>query len=423
MVLEGATSADSSFSDTLPSSDIDTYDATNTTASYGSSNSGLVPVQGTAQHVLHVNFDNLPRRWSLIGQKPHPKVLYDGIRDSCRFATTVLNRPVTQEEADAMAYHFAKSLRIGSYGTPIGVVLGTAMAWRTQKDMRFPGWAPFKEGSRFSKDAFGPLRGQMARVAWQFSRVSAYWLVGGTLGQIFFGSYALSVGLAGRAMDPRLKEFTEALKLRMKNGVGRENTGQVGNQEAGPKGSETYDMARQRRDAQARSRGSRQPRAQAADDASPTGGAFSEDYMEAAGASGFMSEDEVRRAADARAESPRNQSSAAVEQSTVASRQPTRGAQEAPAKSGSAWERLRKGAMTGEPKRSSSSTQSSGSAGSRPSAQEGDGTVLGDSFGFSSNDEDRQLAKSEAQRDFDARVEREREGRNFDEKGGGRGRW
>jgi len=51
-----------------------------------------------------------------------------------------------------------------------------------------------------------------------------------------------------------------------------------------------------------------------------------------------------------------------------------------------------------------------------------------DSFTFDEREEDRQLAKAEAQRDFDARIERERQGRDFAEGsrgggGGGGGRW
>ncbi|KAK4544347.1 hypothetical protein LTR36_004238 [Oleoguttula mirabilis] len=423
MVLEGATSADSSFSDTLPSSDRDPYANDNPPSTDAHDPQAALVTTQPGAYQRTVNLEGLPRRWSLIGEKPHPQALVKGIEDSCRFATTVLNREVTQDEADAFAFHFAKSMRVASYGTPIGNVLGAAMAYRTRKDMRFPGWSPFKEGSRFSKDSFGPFKGQLARNAWQSARISAYLIVGSTFGQIFFGSYALSVGMAGRAMDPRLTEFTQALKARMQNGVGRESTGKVGNQEAGPKGTESYDMARQRRDVQGKSRDRRQPQKHTGDDASPTGGAFSDDYMETAGASGFMSEEEVRREADTRQESPRNQGSAAFEQSAIASRQHTADAQVAPAKSGSSWDRLRKGAMTGEQNRSFKGSQPSESAGSRAPAQGGDNSSLGDSFSFSSNDEDRQLAKSEAQRDFDARIEREREGRNFDEKGGGKGKW
>jgi hypothetical protein len=45
-----------------------------------------------------------------------------------------------------------------------------------------------------------------------------------------------------------------------------------------------------------------------------------------------------------------------------------------------------------------------------------------DSFSFSQGEEDKQLAKTEAQKEFDARLERERSGKDFDE-GSGRKRW
>ncbi|KAK5136596.1 hypothetical protein LTR08_002610 [Meristemomyces frigidus] len=429
MVLEGATSSDSSFSDTLPTSDIDPY--ASGTPPYSNQRDAQLVLVTPQPNGIYINLNTLPRRWSIIGEKPHPKALVESLKDSNRFAATVLQRPVTQQEADAFAFHFAKSFRIASYGTPIGVLGGTAWAYRSNKDMRFPGWTPFKEGSRFSKDVFGPLKGNMARTAWQLSRVSAWQLVWAITAQIFFGSYAISVGLAGRAMDPRLKEFTEALKARVQNGVGKKNTGIVGNQEAGPKGLETYDMARQRRDAQGIGRSGLKWPKESSDDASPTGGAFSDDHGETMDSTGFLSEEDVRHAADARSESPRNQNSSAFEQSAVASRQSTgdnaspRVGREASAsrQSGSTWDRLRTDAMSGEQKRSVRGTQPSQSTGSRASAQGGANAPLGDSFSFSSSDEERQLAKSEAQRDFDARIEREREGRSFDEKSGGRDKW
>jgi hypothetical protein len=41
----------------------------------------------------------------------------------------------------------------------------------------------------------------------------------------------------------------------------------------------------------------------------------------------------------------------------------------------------------------------------------------GDSFAFSTTEEDRQLARAEAQKKFDARVERERQGKDFNDSG------
>ena len=417
MVLENATASDPSYSDNLPSSDIDPYASGNPPYT-DTKDPSLVRVSPQSSNV-YINLNELPRRWSLIGTKPHPQILVDGVQDQVRFATNILQRPVTQDEANAFAFHFAKSLRIASYGTPVGVVFGTAMAYRTQKDWKFPGWSPFKEGSRFSKDVFGPLKGQMARTAWQLTRVSAYWLVGATVAQIFFGSYALSVSLAGRAMDPRLKDFTKALQQRQQSGLGREATGQVGNESAGPKGMETYDMARQRRDAQERFR-RRPASAGQADDASPTGSMFSDEYMDAPGSSSFLSEEEVRQQAEARLRPSREpsqqssyeQSASASRQSTADESSPRADRQESPRQSGSAWDRLRQTAMSGEQSRTFRGSQPSESAGSRAPARGGDNVSTGDSFSFSSSDQDRQLGKSQAQKDFDAMLEREREGRD-----------
>ncbi|KAF8474594.1 hypothetical protein BDZ91DRAFT_711321 [Kalaharituber pfeilii] len=74
----------------------------------------------------------------------------------------------------------------------------------------------------------------------------------------------------------------------------------------------------------------------------------------------------------------------------------------------SAWERLRRQRQA-EHQRGQAPSQS----GFRPGASRLDEAARmpkSDSFAFSETDEERQLAKSEAQRDFDARVERERRG-------------
>lgn len=73
---------------------------------------------------------------------------------------------------------------------------------------------------------------------------------------------------------------------------------------------------------------------------------------------------------------------------------------------GSAWERLRQQAANG-------GTGAGSGAQRRSRGQEEQG---GDAFSFSSSEEDKQTAKYEAQKDFDARIEQERSGKNFDSK-------
>ncbi|TKA33774.1 hypothetical protein B0A50_00610 [Salinomyces thailandicus] len=438
MVLQGATTSDDSFSEELPSSDIDQYAGSNATYIEGkpSSFARVTPKQQPTQ--VYVNLAELPRLWSLIGQRDHPKFMVDGISDQVRFAQGIVQRPIRQDEANALAFHFAKSLRIASYGAPMGALAASAMVYRTRAEMRFPGWAPFKEGSRFSKDVFGPLRGLMARSAWQSTRIMAYLIVGTTIGQIFMGSYALSVSLAGRATDPRLKDFSEALKKRQQSGLNREATGQVGNQEAGPKGMETYDMARQRRDAQGMwGRGGEQTKDQA-DDMSPTGGTFGDEYMDTAGSSGFLSEEEVRQQADSRLGSEGGQAqSQRYEQSSRASRERTvdesspRADRQASQKPGRGrWDELRSKGMdpgphpgASQPGRTFQGASSPESSRARTVGGGADQVSRGDDYTFSSRDEDRQLAKTQAQGDFDALLERERGGVSQVEGDNRRGRW
>ncbi|TKA66573.1 hypothetical protein B0A55_08271 [Friedmanniomyces simplex] len=429
MVLEGATTADSFISsDTTPSSDFDPYESTSGEPASPTGNIHVLNIQQRTPNgdplaaPILINLDDLPRPWSIIGQASHPQFLYNSVRAQCNYAANALQRPVTPDEANALAFHFAKSIRMASYGAPAGIAVAMGLVYRGNSTYRFPFWTPIKEGGRFSKDVFGPFRGFQARVLWQAARLGAYGLVGTVLGQIFFGSYALSVSLTGRAMDSRLKDFNQAMKQKAKSGLGREAGKRVEDESAGPKGMETYDMARQRRSAQEVVRRGRQQSAAATDDASPTGGAFSDDFTGAAEV-GFMDEQQLRQKVDAQMASSRDRSSASVSAPTSnnsTSQAPRASSGSLPQLSGSSWDRLRQGAMSGQSGDTSKGTAPSGSAGSRAPGQASSNDSLGDSFSFSSSDADRELAKSEAQSEFDARLERERAGKDFSQGGGGR---
>jgi hypothetical protein len=437
MVLEDATRPDDpseSFpSDTPPSNDADTYgDSNNPSYTPTRQPSYASVAKDASQSKIFVNVAALPKPF-LSGDRPHPPFLIESIQDSCRFAQQVLKRPCTQDEADAFAYHAAKTYRVASFGSPIGIALGSLQHFRGRKTFRFPGYSPFKEGSYFSKDRLGPLRGFAARAGWQTLRLGSYWMLGSVVGAMFFGSYAVSLSLAGRALDPRLKDFTDALKQLQKDGV---STQALRRQQDvnGTTQEETFEQRRQRLGVQATNResiqnrgGQAQAKAQSStqswdDDASPTGGAFSSDYADTSSDTGIlddaqMIQQQTRQQADAQSTSAENRASTfdlnkAAPQRPSAGRQAANqgeGAADAP-QSGSTWERLRQQAAT-----------RSGPGAGTPRAARGQQSEE-DSFSFSQGDEDRQLAKSEAQKDFDARLERERSGKDFDEGRGGK-RW
>jgi hypothetical protein len=107
-----------------------------------------------------------------------------------------------------------------------------------------------------------------------------------------------------------------------------------------------------------------------------------------------------------------NTSFSAPEQSTNAS-------------GGSAWDRIRNQAGQSESAWDRVRRQSGPSE--QPSTpkvwQSRSNVPLTDSFTFDEREEDRQLAKAEAQKEFDARVERERQGKDFNDSRGSSGRW
>jgi hypothetical protein len=96
---------------------------------------------------------------------------------------------------------------------------------------------------------------------------------------------------------------------------------------------------------------------------------------------------------------------------------PTSGAQESSYPQESAWERIRRESAAGQQQ---SSTVPRYPVDKRQVGRQG--VPPGDSFTFPATDEERQLAKQEAQKDFDARVEQERHGNDFEESSRGK-RW
>lgn len=428
MVLEEAARPTESFgSDAPPSNDVDPYADRNPPFTSTREPNYASVARDASQSKIFVNVATLPKPFSLFGSRPHPPVLVDSIQDSCRFAQQVLGRPCTQEEANAFAYHAAKTYRVASFGSPLGMAAASVQFFRTRETFRFPGWSPLSEKSSFSKDRLGPLRGPAARIGWHTMRLASYWLLGSVVGAVFFGSYAVSLSLAGRATDPRLKEFSDKLRQMQKDGVSTQAIRRQQDADSTTQ-EETFEQRRQRRAVQDRSRESAQSRGPAQtskqtsdwDDASPTGGAFSNDYGDSSSDTGILNDSQMiqrqtQQQADAYSSSAENRSST-VSSSNAAPQRPSanrqaanQGEGAASAPSGNSWERLRQQAASGTPTISGTPRRS------REQSED-------DSFSFSQGEEDKQLAKSEAQRDFDARLERERTGRDFDE-GNGRKRW
>ncbi|KAF2208886.1 hypothetical protein CERZMDRAFT_114235 [Cercospora zeae-maydis SCOH1-5] len=426
MVLDEATAGPEAFtSDSAPSSDADPYNGDRNPTELETRDPSYVSInQGTAA-AIHVRLDSLPkpwhRLWGPLVPRNHAPSLPSNILQTLEQAQQMLGRPVQQPEADALALHSSKVLSVASMGSPFGFLVGTALALRGMSTFRFPGYTP---GERFNPDKLWILKGRPARYIWHGLRFQAYWIVGELLGLIFFGSYALTIGTVGRAADPRLKEWNQALQRHVASKTQAEN--QTADQTPGPREGETMEMARQRQRAQEAWRNSRARQGESsaakgegtADNMSPTGGSFGSEYIDLGSAAvsdtAMMSDDQARRQSEGlqrQQEASYSRSHQPQQSQAPASSQPepVRDAfssqeESKPVPSGSAWERLRQQAVAGK-----SSPSPSTSPPSNPAKSSGR-----EDFTFSSRDEDNQLAKAEAQREFDAQIERERSGKDFD---------
>lgn len=448
MVLQGSTS-DDSFGPDRPVSDIDPY-ASSSSSSSSMPGSGNTNSSNDKTPSYRIDTNKLPKPFFLFNLgADNDKAMYRTIAENCAHAQQMLQRPLKQDEVDAIGFHFAKSLRIVSYGMPAGALIGGVYAYRGMSEMTFPFWKP-GEGSRFNPDKFGIMSGTRARMMWHGVRFNLYGMIGAIMGTLFFSTYATTVNAVGTGTDPRLHEYIEAVKRRSQEARGQQQNVQRPVGQRNPVQSQEGMMDKQAMGAARRvgaetsySRQDVQRRVQDYDDASPTGGAWSQEFHEEGGSptdSGLLNdqqtdirnkkqqvESETNYAAERHAGHTHNHNHRPSQSDSFnfddASPTAARAAtspftDNATQAGGSSWDRIRQTATKHAPNQSARA-----SAWPSPAVQDQgmkrEGATLGDSFAFSESDEERQLAKYEAQKDFDARVEKERQGGDFTQPGSG----
>lgn len=400
MVLEEATSGnDAGFSDSGASSDYNFE-------------TGDTPQGTEVTEQWRINLGALPKPLGLFGPTTwDTPSRIDLLKKSMAESRAILGRPFTQDEIDALSFKFAKSVTIASYAYPTGIIAGALWTYNGRQSFKFPFYNP---GGKewFDPNKFSVFRGSQARAAWHGLRFTAYTGFAAFLAMFFWGSVASTTDIAGTVTDPRLKDFREALKAKMK-----ERQGDVAQRP--PAQRSPVDSAPGRMDSQAVKAGSVWERAReqkasrstttSDDDMSPTGGAFMDDMASDDSDGGLLSDSQMqmnerREQYESRAaERTSNAAAQSTErQQRAPQRQSDQGRRDSGTATGGVWERLRKEA------------EARGQGGGVQKEQR-QGSTVGDSFSFSQREEDRQLAQSEAQKEFDARVERERQGGSFDE--------
>ena len=377
---------------------------------------------------LHIDRSQLPKPFPIVGPLFGFKEskLAELAAQRLQYYSQVLGRSATQKESEAIMFHSYRSMSIQSYGNPMVFGFGLYRAYKTRDNYRFPFYGPLKtEGGWWNGDRIrimgtDILGGPLARYGIHFFRGSVYGLFALTFGGLFVTSYATTIAVVGELRDPRLKELQRIKMEQRKQQTGDLEAMKQSKDPMGQGNTSAGDLWKRHREGIG-----------AQDDASPSAGSeyYGEDTERIGGTNTGILSDAQMRTQEARqqvspSESPTENRASTFKLDKV-ERQPigfgddfddasSTSQKSAPIKQGSnAWDRIRRQAQ-----RPSSGTDQGGRGWDSIRKEQQAGSTAGDSFTFSSADQERQLAQDEAQREFDARVERERQGGSFNESRG-----
>lgn len=363
----------------------------------------------------HKHADSLGIDYSRLPQRPFFAPLFgktydwyrDHIAETVIFASVALKRGLSPEEREALAQIAAKKCRTLCYEPPVSLAVTYAVWRRGYNEFRFPLYTP--KSTWFDPEVFPhkkyPLyRGKVATYAWHAHRALAYYIVVHVLMSGLFESYATTVQVADTARDPRManlrKEMAErAQEFRKRAGLpgpsqptggplhdsstpddqsGSQYGGSQygGSQYGGPTGNENsgFDSPDNPGAAYQRPAPSPSPRRQPPPAQTPA--ASSSDDI---GGGDFFDDASPVARSEQRARSAGSSSQAGV----------------------TSWAELRRQAQLGQSAGQDGSGDGQSSSWSRAGQKS-------EEYSYSKADEEKHLAKEQAQKEFDAMLERER---------------
>lgn len=210
MVLEDASAPSSTSSDFLidspPDSDRDPY-------SDGSPNE------------IRIDLRRIPRPLFAGPLRYNDAYMAKIISARVQVASQAVGRPLTQDEAMAMAEHTGRLARLASFGVPVGLAAGFYQAYATRASYRFPFFK--MDQAKFDSNKLLALEGKMAQMGWHLARFSAYGALGVLFSSIFFTNYAAAVTAVRETYDPRLRDFNKALLERVRQHAHSPSTGVI----------------------------------------------------------------------------------------------------------------------------------------------------------------------------------------------------
>jgi len=342
-----------------------------------------------------------------------------------KFAERKVGRQLDPEEAQALAFHIYKLEQTKSYFAATGAAAGTWQWYRTWDKMKYPFYQPKVED--IDKNKFGPITGpraQFARHAWRFS---LYVLVAGQMGSIIGQLIAQPLAAVNTSNDPKLEKF--GIELKASSHADEKQNGQMG-REIGDRKRQFEEKVKNRSGGGPSPQASwgKQPKSQSDDDMSPTAG--NETWGSDAESWETFSEEKPQTKPQTQQGQPLSQAwnrqppprsqpesssslpfdddspTGGLFQDEVKNPQPQPQAQ-----TGSSWDRLRRGDAPVPLQTPHRHPYPQQAVPERKEQREG--STLGDSFSFVEGDEERNRERERAQQEFDARIEKERQGRDF----------
>ncbi|KAI4604752.1 hypothetical protein J4E80_010908 [Alternaria sp. BMP 0032] len=340
-----------------------------------------------------------------------------------KFAERKVGRQLNPEEAQALAFHIYQLEQTKSYFAFTGAAAGTYQWYRTMDKMKYPFYQPKVED--IDRNKFGPIKGNMAQFARHTWRFSLYVLVAGQMGNIIGQLLAQPLAAVNTSNDPKLEQFGQELKA----------SSHAEGQRTAQQGREIEDRRRQFQE-QVRNKAGGGPSPQASwgkqpqgnadggDDMSPTAGNESWGTRTAGSDTWETFSNDTSQPAPQRQQAPPSSLPFDDDASPTGGlfqdevNNPQKSQPQSQARPGeSSWDRLRRtGGGAAAPLQRPQQQQSRRAEPERREQREG--STLGDSYTFVAGDEERARERQRAQQEFDARLEQERQGRDFSDEGG-----
>jgi hypothetical protein len=407
--LGDAPTASDGFDDNPYPSDSDPYSSPSSSSSRSSSSTRRFDPSQCPQPI--------PVIGSLLGYPA--SLMISRTETTINFAEQKIGRAVTYDEAQALAGHLYQMEQTSSYFTAIGVGLGALRCYQTAAVNRYPFLLP-KPG-KIDPNKFLFLKGPLAQNVRHSWRGFLYMFVAGEFAKLCGQVVARPTAAQATANDPRMAKFTEELRAVS----ARQNASQARQVAEAREGGRTQNPAAGA-SSQSEPAASRHrkvvPRetANPSQDASPTAG---NDSWSSASEGDFVSSSDA-----AQYNSSKPEPAQRTHSNSSWARQPRSNEDDDASPTGglfqdevqsqsrpgeSSWDRLRRGGAPG----ASSPSQRPPPRRSDPPRREqrGDSTRGSSSDSFPFVGEDRNEVQAQAQQEFDARMQRERDGKDFNE--------